>query len=260
MSTKLDEILTVTRRNLTAAKSAGRVRELERRASEHRPRGFKKALAERAKTGSAIIAELKKASPSKGLIRESFDPISLAKELEAAGAAALSVLTDVPHFQGSLENLEKASAAVEIPCLRKDFIVDPVQIVEARAFGADAILLIVAALEDQELRDLRGEARNLGLDVLCEVHERDELKRAANLGFDLIGVNNRDLRTLEVDVENAFRFREEFPPNAVRVAESGIENRETIARLREAGYHAFLVGERLMRAELPGAALRELLS
>jgi indole-3-glycerol phosphate synthase len=260
MPTKLDEILTVTRRNLASANTAGRVRVLEKRAMAHRPRGFKNALAERAKTGPAVIAELKKASPSKGLIREEFEPVALAVELESAGAAALSILTDTPHFQGSLENLERASAAVKIPCLRKDFIVDPVQIVEARAHGADAILLIVAALNDHQLRDLHCEASNLGLDVLCEVHEREELKRAANLGFDLIGVNNRDLRTLKVDIENSLRFLEEFPANAIRVAESGIENREAIQRFRAAGYQAFLVGETLMRAVSPGEALRGLLA
>jgi indole-3-glycerol phosphate synthase len=236
------------------------VRELEKRATVHRPRGFRQALKQRAESGPAIIAELKKASPSKGLIRTEFDPTALATELEAAGAAALSVLTDEPHFQGSLENLQKASAAVKIPCLRKDFIVEPIQIVEARAYGADAILLIVAALDDEQLRELHQEAKALGLDVLCEVHERDEMKRAAFLGFDLIGVNNRDLRSFQVNVENALCFREEFPPNAVRVAESGIDDPATIARLREAGYQAFLVGEKLMRAPSPGEALRELLA
>jgi indole-3-glycerol phosphate synthase len=149
---------------------------------------------------------------------------------------------------------------VNIPCLRKDFLVDPIQVVEARAYGADAILLIVAALRDQELRDLHDEARRFGLDVLCEVHERDELKRAADLGFDLIGVNNRDLATLHVDVENSLRFLEEFPAHAVKVAESGIENRATIERLRAAGYDAFLVGESLMKAPRPGVALQELLA
>jgi indole-3-glycerol phosphate synthase len=260
MTTTLDEILTVTRRNLASAKSATRLRELEKRAEAHRPRGFKKVLAERAQSGTAIIAELKKASPSKGLIRADFDPATLARELEAAGAAALSVLTEVPHFLGSLENLQQASEAVKIPCLRKDFIVDPIQVVEARAHGADAILLIVAALEDQELHHLHHEAKALGLDVLCEVHERDELKRAAYLGFDLIGVNNRDLKTLHVDMENSLRFPKDFPPNVFRVAESGIDGPATIKRLQTAGYKAFLIGECLMRADSPGAALRELLA
>jgi len=260
MQTVLEQILGDTRRNLALIKSAGRRQELEKLAAEHRPRGFRKALEERSKSGIAIIAELKKASPSKGLIRPDFDPTALAKELETAGAAALSVLTDVPHFQGSLENLEKASAAVKIPCLRKDFIIDPIQVVEARAHGADAILLIVAALKDEELRALHYEAKNLGLDVLCEVHERDELMRASELGFDLIGVNNRDLHTLNVDMENSLRFPEDFPSRAFRVAESGIDGPATIAKLRGVGYQAFLVGEKLMRAKSPGDALRELLA
>jgi indole-3-glycerol phosphate synthase len=217
-------------------------------------------LAERAKSGPAIISELKKASPSKGLIRADFEAAGLARELEGAGATALSVLTNEAYFQGSLENLRKASATVNIPCLRKDFIVEKVQVLESRAYGADAILLIVAALKDKELRDLHDEAQRYGLDVLCEVHERDELKRAADLGFDLIGVNNRDLKSLHVDVENSLRFLEEFPQNALKVAESGIENRATMERLRAAGYEAFLIGESLMRAASPGAALRELLA
>ncbi len=259
MSATLQDILSQTRRDLAARTTVARTRELEKRAAEHTPRGFRTALWERARTGVAVIAELKKASPSKGLIRADFDAAVLARELEISGAAALSVLTDVPHFQGSLENLERASQAVKIPCLRKDFMVAPVQVVEARAYGADAILLIVAALTDQELRDLHGEAKEFGLDVLCEVHDRDELKRAADLGFDLIGVNNRNLKTFRVDIENSLRFAEEFPPNALRVAESGIHNRPDIERLRAAGYSAFLIGESLMRAESPGKALRELI-
>ncbi len=260
MPATLQDILNVTRRDLAARLSAGRLRELEKLAAAHAPRGFRSALWERARTGPAVIAELKKASPSKGLIRADFEAVALAKELESAGAAALSVLTDTPHFQGSLENLKRASAAVHIPCLRKDFIVEKEQIVEARAYGADAILLIVAALTDQELRDLHEEAKRFGLDVLCEVHDRDELKRAAGLGFDLIGVNNRNLKTFQVDIENALRFAEEFPAHAVRVAESGIHTRADIERLCAAGYSAFLIGESLMRATSPGAALRELIA
>ncbi|ABF40159.1 indole-3-glycerol phosphate synthase [Candidatus Koribacter versatilis Ellin345] len=259
MSSTLQAILDDTRRDLAARKSAARTKEFEKRAAEHTPRGFRTALWERAQAGVAVIAELKKASPSKGLIRANFDVIALAKELEEAGAAALSVLTDVPHFQGSLENLERASQTVRIPCLRKDFILDPAQIVEARAYGADAILLIVAALTDLDLRNLRDEAKRYGLDVLCEVHDRDELKRAADLGFDLIGVNNRNLKTFRVDIENSLRFAEEFPPNALRVAESGIHSREDIDRLRDAAYSAFLIGESLMRADSPSATLRELI-
>lgn len=260
MPSRLDEFVSEARTRVAEVKSAGRARELENLATAHTPRGFRKALAKRSKTGVAVIAELKKASPSRGLIRAEFDVMALAPELEAAGASALSVLTNEAHFQGSLENLKRASASVSIPCLRKDFFVDRVQVAEARAYGADAILLIVAALTDKELRDLRDEADKFGLDVLCEVHERDELKRAGDIGFDLIGVNNRDLRSLHVDVENSLRFLEDFPPNALRVAESGIDSAATIQQLRSAGYDAFLIGETLMRAERPGTALRELLA
>lgn len=260
MPSRLDEFVSEARSRVAAVQSAGQLRELERLAGAHRPRGFRKAIAERSKTGVAVIAELKKASPSKGLIRAEFDVMALAPELEAAGATALSVLTNEVHFQGSLENLKRASASVRIPCLRKDFIVDRLQVVEARAYGADAILLIVAALTDKELRDLRDEAERFGLDILCEVHERDELKRAGDLGFEMIGVNNRDLKSLHVDMENSLRFLEDFPPKALRVAESGIDSAATIGRLQTAGYDAFLIGEILMRAERPGTALRELLA
>jgi indole-3-glycerol phosphate synthase len=206
-----------------------------------------------------VIAELKKASPSKGLIRADFDASRLAAELEAAGATALSVLTDEQHFQGSLENLGRASAATAIPCLRKDFIVDEFQLLEARANGADAVLLIVAALEQAELVRLAGKARDAGLDVLCEVHDAEELRQAADAGCDLIGVNNRDLRTFKVDLGTSLRLAEQMPSKAVRVAESGIHSAEDIAKLRSAGFHAFLVGESLMTAEHPGEALRVLL-
>jgi len=224
------------------------------------PRGFRRALEEKSRTGVAVIAELKKASPSKGLIRAEFCVEELAKELEAAGAAALSVLTDEEYFQGSLGNLRAASAVVKIPCLRKDFIVDEFQLLEARANSADAVLLIVAALSQTELTVLALGARSHGLDVLCEVHDEEELQRALEAGCDLIGVNTRDLRTFKVDSETAFRLGERLPKNVVRVAESGIRSGEDIARLRAAGYQAFLVGESLMRAERPGEALRELVA
>jgi indole-3-glycerol phosphate synthase len=203
---------------------------------------------------------LKKASPSKGLIRENFVPAQLARELQAAGAAALSVLTDEEFFQGSLGNLREASAAVAIPCLRKDFIVDEFQLVEARANCADAVLLIVAALSSEELRRFAAGARARGLDVLCEVHDGDELQRALDAGCDLIGVNTRDLRTFKVDLQTAFDLASKFPAGVVRVAESGIRSAEDVATLRAAGYDAFLVGESLMRAERPGEALRELVA
>jgi len=208
----------------------------------------------------AVIAELKKASPSKGLIRAEFRPAKLARELEAAGAAALSVLTDEEFFQGSLANLREASAAVKIPCLRKDFIVDEFQLLEARANAADAVLLIVAALTLEELSALSRAARARGLDVLCEVHDGEELQRALDVGCDLIGVNARDLQTFQVNLETAFDLAATFPRNVVRVAESGIHSAEDVARLRAAGYDAFLIGESLMRAERPGEALRGLLA
>jgi indole-3-glycerol phosphate synthase len=205
-----------------------------------------------------MIAELKKASPSKGLIRAEFDVAELAAELEAGGAAALSVLTDAEYFQGSLENLRLASGACGLPCLRKDFIVDEFQILEARAFGGDAILLIVAGLADAELRLLGGAATGMGLDVLCEVHDEDELKRALDAGFETVGVNNRNLKTFVVDLETSVRLGGLMPAGVLRVAESGIESMANVARLRAAGFGAFLIGEQLMRAERPGVELRGL--
>ena len=213
-----------------------------------------------AASGPAIIAELKKASPSKGLIRADFDPATLARELEPAGAAALSVLTDAPFFQGSLRNLEIASETTRIPCLRKDFIVDEYQIVEARAHRADAILLIVAALTDADLARFTTFAHQQGLDVLCEVHTAEELARACDLGCDAYGVNNRDLRTFAVSLETSLRLAEQLPKHAVHVAESGIETAGDIRRLREAGFDAFLIGESLMRQPQPGATLARVIA
>jgi indole-3-glycerol phosphate synthase len=235
------------------------LRLLEQRAESHVPRGFRRALEAKSREAIAVIAELKKASPSKGLIREEFRPAELARELAAAGAAALSVLTDEEFFQGSLGNLREASGAVAIPCLRKDFIVDEFQLVEARANHADAVLLIVGALSTAELSLLAAGARRRGLDVLCEVHDGQELRRALDAEFDLIGVNTRDLRTFQVNLETAFRLAEKIPAGVVRVAESGIHSAEDVARLRVAGYDGFLVGESLMRASSPGEALRELM-
>jgi len=258
MPAVLDRILAATRARVAEARRSTDLRELERRAEKHVPRGFRRALVAKGRTGIAVIAELKKASPSSGLIRAEFRPAELARELEAAGAAALSVLTDEEFFQGSLGNLREASAAVKVPCLRKDFIVDEFQIVEARANAADAVLLIVAALSVQELDGLAAAARSNRLDVLCEVHDGAELQRALDARCDLVGVNTRDLRTFKVDLETAFRLAAKFPANVIRVAESGIHSAEDVARLRAAGYDAFLVGESLMRADSPGEALREL--
>jgi indole-3-glycerol phosphate synthase len=258
-STHLDRILAQTRRTVAERKAAANLRELERRAAEHTPRGFAFALHYVAKTGPAIIAELKKASPSRGLIRPEFDPASLAKTLEAAGAAVLSVLTDEPFFQGSLQNLEIASAAVHLPCLRKDFMVDEFQILEARAHHADAILLIAAALTDAELKTLRACAKQYGLDVLCEVHNREELERVLDLGCEAYGVNSRNLKNFSVSLSVAEELAPLLPASAVRVAESGIHTSSDIELLQRAGYQAFLVGESLMRQPDPGAALRALL-
>jgi indole-3-glycerol phosphate synthase len=203
---------------------------------------------------------LKKASPSRGLIRADFDPPALACELAAAGATALSVLTDEKFFQGSLDYLAAVSEAVEVPLLCKDFIVDEFQVVEARAHGADAILLIVAALDDSELRRLHESAKRQGLDVLCEVHDEAELARAVDAGCEIIGVNSRDLRTFKVDLTTALQLGPKISAGVLRVAESGITDGEDIARLRSAGFDAFLIGESLMKAARPGEALRELIA
>jgi indole-3-glycerol phosphate synthase len=259
MSTQLERILAHTRLEVRDRRASADIALLERRAASHQPRGFETALRKAAVSRIAVIAELKKASPSRGLIRPDFEPVSLARSLEAAGAAALSVLTDREFFQGSLEYLSKASATVGIPCLRKDFIVEPFQILEARAAGADAILLIVAALDDSELKSLYAEARRLELDVLCEIHDREELERAVALGFTVIGVNSRNLHTMEVQPETQIELAHLLPQTAVRVAESGIRTVADIAQMVKAGFDAFLIGESLMRHANPGAALADLL-
>jgi indole-3-glycerol phosphate synthase len=266
MPVSLDSIVAATRQRLAQRASAqvsssrqNSDREsLERVAAAHTPRGFRNQLRRVSQDGIAIIAELKKASPSKGLIRADFRPSKLARELEQAGAAALSVLTDEQFFQGSLDYLREASSSSSLPCLRKDFIVDEIQVVEARANRADAILLIVAALKQKELVSLAGIARSYGLDVLCEAHDEQELQRALDAGCDLIGINSRNLRTFEVNLETAFRLVEKIPATCVRVAESGIKSGADIARLRSAGYEGFLIGESLMKEEHPGKALAKL--
>ena len=259
MSTQLERIVANTRAEVSERRASVSLHELERRASAHVPRGFTAGLRSAAQTRPAVISELKKASPSRGLIRQDFNPVELAVSLEKAGAAALSVLTDERFFQGSLAYLESSSQVVRIPCLRKDFIVDPFQIVEARAYRADAILLIVAALTDAELKGLSNEARRCELDVLCEIHDEEELNRAVALGFDVIGVNSRNLHTMQVQPEVQLRLGELLPAGSVRVAESGIRTPADIARMLDAGYNAFLIGESLMREPDPGAALAALL-
>ena len=231
--------------------------ELERRAEEILParRGFRAALLRRS---PAVIAEVKRASPSKGVLREDFDPAAIAKQYERGGAAALSVLTDEPFFQGKLEHLGAARGITVLPALRKDFTLDEYHVVEAAAHGADAVLLIAAILEEQEIRDLRELAARYRMAALVEVHDQRELRTALAAGADVIGVNNRDLRTFEVTLETSLRLAEEIPEGVLKISESGIHSREDIQRLQDAGFDAFLIGEHLLRAASPESALRAL--
>jgi indole-3-glycerol phosphate synthase len=257
--TTLDQILAATRDRIICAKEKTPVRLLEQAAAAHTPRGFRKRLAAMSQLGPAVIGELKKASPSKGMIRGSFPVAALANQLARAGASALSVLTDEQFFQGSLANLMEASAATELPCLRKDFIIEEFQITEARAHHADAILLILAALDDATFRRLLDYARALDLDALCEVHDEDELRRALEGGADIIGVNSRNLKTFQVSLDTLADMASSIPNHVLRVAESGIDDGAEIRELHAAGYQAFLIGEALMRAEDPGKKLQQLL-
>jgi indole-3-glycerol phosphate synthase len=257
--TKLDQIISATRERVARSREQVDLRTLEQKAAAHAPRGFRRRLAALAQSSPAVIAELKKASPSKGVIRTSFPVAQLAVQLARNGASALSVLTDEQFFQGSLANLMEASGAADVPCLRKDFIVDEFQVLEARAHRADAILLILAALGDEEFRSLLTQARELGLDALCEVHDEVELERALEGGADMIGVNSRDLRTFEVKLDTIWELAAKIPSTTLRVAESGISKGSEIREFYDCGYQAFLVGETLMRAEDPGKKLRQIL-
>ena len=222
-------------------------------------RGFAGAVEAKIAAGApAVIAEVKKASPSKGVIRPDFLPAQIARSYEAGGAACLSVLTDVDFFQGADAYLQEARAACALPVLRKDFTIDPYQVYEARALGADCILLIVAALSDSQLAELCGTAMAVGLDVLVEVHDIDELERAIQVPAPLLGINNRSLRTFEVSLENTLSLRDAVPRDRRLVTESGIHTAADVARMRAAGVEAFLVGEAFMRAPDPGLALRGL--
>jgi indole-3-glycerol phosphate synthase len=256
---KLDEILAAARERAARARNEADIRAMESKAAAHQPRGFRRRLQAMAQLGPAVIAELKKASPSKGLLRGSFPVASLANQLARSGASALSVLTDEQFFQGSLGNLMEASAAADLPCLRKDFIVDEFQILESRAHQADAILLILAALDDKTFRALLDHAGAMDLDVLCEVHDHEELKRALDGGADVIGVNSRDLKSFHVSLDTAMEMAESIPSHVLKIAESGIEKGDDMRELHAAGYQAFLVGETLMRADDPGKKLQQLL-
>ena len=256
--TVLDEIVAHKRRELEEARRRVDPVELARRAAaaSDPPRGFRRALAEG--PPPRIVAEIKRRSPSRGWIRADLDPPAVAVAYEKAGAAAISVLTDARFFGGSLEVLAAVRRATTRPLLRKDFVLEAYQVDESRVAGADAVLLIAAILPRETLADLLGRARDLGLDALVEVHDREELETARSVGADLIGINNRDLRTFETDLAVTEQLAPLAPPGAVLVAESGIFGPGDVARLAEAGAHAFLVGESLMREDDVGTALREL--
>jgi len=223
------------------------------------PRGFVAAIAQRVvQRMPAVIAEIKKASPSKGVIREDFDPVAIARSYERGGAACLSVLTDVDYFQGATQYLIDARGATSLPVIRKDFIVHPYQVYEARAMGADCILIIVAALDDDTMASLIDLAHGLGMDVLVEVHDRVELERALKLPITLLGINNRNLRTFEVSLDTTLELLPFIPEDMVVVTESAIHTREDVKLMRDHAVNAFLVGESFMRAEDPGSKLKEL--
>ncbi len=256
----LQRILARKREEVDARIASVPLDELERRIAEMpAARGFADALrAKIAVNSPAVIAEMKRASPSQGVIRDVFWPSEIAISYEKGGAACLSVLTDADFFQGNDEYLRQAREACSLPALRKDFTIDPYQVYEARSLGADCILLIAAALDDDKLKTMCDLALELGMDVLVEAHDADEVDRALNTSAALIGINNRDLRTFEVSLETTLSLVKRVPSDRVLVTESGIRTHEDVARLREASVHAFLVGEVFMRAEDPGAELQRL--
>jgi indole-3-glycerol phosphate synthase len=262
MSDVLARICADKRLHVAAAKAARPLAGVEAAArTASAPRGFVQALKDtRARGRYALICEIKKASPSKGLIRADFDPATLARAYAEGGATCLSVLTDEPYFQGQPEHLEAARQAVALPILRKDFMLDPYQVAEARAMGADCILLIMAALSDAQARELEDAASTFGMDVLIEIHDRAELARALRLASRLIGINNRNLKTLEVDLRITEELAGTLPAGRIAVSESGLNTPEQLARAARAGARCFLVGESLMRAADVAAATRALLA
>ena len=261
MTDLLARICADTRAEVARRQGVRTLADLDRAAAlQTAPRGFRAALDRAATTGFALIAEVKKASPSKGVIRADFDPAAHARAYAAGGAACLSVLTDAPHFQGHEDYLAAARAACALPVLRKDFMLDPWQVAEARAIGADAILIIVAALGDGAMAEIEAAAVERGMDVLIEVHDAAELDRALRLETRLIGVNNRDLRDFSVDFARTYELVGSAPPGCTFVAESGLRDHADLAAMAMHGVRAFLVGESLMRAEDIEAATRALLT
>jgi len=260
MSDILQRIVAVKRDEVAQARSRCGLADLQAQAAAASPtRGFAAALRARGQAGNpAVIAEVKKASPSKGVLREHFVPADIARSYESGGAACLSVLTDERFFQGCAAYLQQARVACSLPVLRKDFLIDPYQVVEARAMGADCVLLIAACLDDGLMSELEACAIEQGLDVLVEVHDGEELERALRLKTPLIGVNNRNLRTFEVSLDTTIGLLPRIPDDRLLVTESGILARTDVQRMRSAGVHTFLVGEAFMRAPDPGQALREL--
>ncbi len=255
----LRTISAATRRHTAVRRGGEPLAALERRAAAASPPGEHFVAALGAPGRVNVIAECKRRSPSKGVLAATYDPVAIARAYERGGAAALSVLTEPTFFDGALEHLTAVRAAVQLPLLRKDFVVDEYQLLEARAAGADAILLIVAALAQADLVRLQARAAELGLAALVEVHDETELARAADAGARLIGVNNRNLRTLTVDVEASYRLAGQLPADAIGVSESGLQSRADLERLSAAGYRAFLIGERFMTDPDPAAAIATLL-
>jgi len=259
-ATILDEIIERKWQEVAERSTSRSLSDLQAESAAQAPcRGFAAAMLSRVETGKpAVIAEIKRASPSKGLIRADFHPADIAASYEQGGASCLSVLTDADYFQGSEAYLQEARAACQLPVIRKDFLVDPYQVVEARAIGADCVLLIVAALEDTQMAELNAAARELYMDVLIEVHNRDELERSLPLGNPLVGINNRDLRNFETRLETTWELLEHIPSDRLVVTESGIHTRADVEAMRQHEVHAFLVGEAFMRADEPGEKLAEL--
>jgi len=256
----LERIVEVKRREIAQAKVLKSLADVQAEArAQGQPRDFAGALRSRISAGAAaVIAEVKKASPSKGVLREAFDPAAIARSYARHGAACLSVLTDREFFQGRAEYLVTARAESGLPVLRKDFVIDPYQVCESRAMGADCILLIVAALSPAQMRELASAAREMGMAVLVEVHDRGELDAALALPTPLVGINNRNLRTFETRLETTLDLLAAIPEGRIAITESGITGPRDVARMRSAGVHAFLVGEAFMRAPDPGIALQEL--